>query len=252
MTDLPARGGMCANPFGGEERIDKIPFEAYLRPGSPPETLVFIKVIADAASNYLYFGLGKNGTTIEEFFYSHSYFFKVSSTNKETYELARNIRNVYTRRGEHVIDKRELSDNELQLMCFDKHFDMSGLDKAMNIETFRKNLLKKRAQILTNNWQQVKGYITQLYQRELERILPGKQVPLPVWSDNMLEILTNPSSPAILAQLFYVPAKLKKSHKRSNRKNTKKSSSDLVNNIRINKIPALIEDWGPIAGIVNG
>lgn len=91
MANLPARGGMSANPFGGEDRIDKIPFEAYLRPGIPPETVVFVKTIADAASNYLYFGLGKNGTTAEEFYYSYRYFFVVTSTNKGTYERARTV-----------------------------------------------------------------------------------------------------------------------------------------------------------------
>jgi hypothetical protein len=95
-------------------------------------------------------------------------------------------------------------------MCFDKHFEMSGMSSLIHIDKFRAGLKKKRREILTTNWDQVKAYIEALYQHELSQIADGQQVPLQVWGAELMEVLIDPPTPCHLAGILYVPSKLKK------------------------------------------
>src|SRR4051812_34536298 len=122
--DVLGRGGMSANPFGGEERIDRINLMEFLEPNAAPDKVLFLRIIQDAASNYLYALLGKNGTSIDEFFYAHQYFFKVNSTNTTWPARSRVIHNVYEDNGKKIHQKKELGDIELKLMCFDRQYDL--------------------------------------------------------------------------------------------------------------------------------
>jgi len=212
MSETSSRGGMCANPFGGEDRIDRVNLLEYLTSNAPAEKVLYSRIIQDAASNYLYAFLGKNGTSTEEFFAAWMYFFKVMSTDRVTWDHHRTIRHSYTSRGHKIHEARHLTDGELQKMCFDKHYEMSGLSNHMHIEKFREGLKKKRREILTANWEQVKAYVDSLYQSELAQIADGQQVPLQIWGPPnwLMEILIDPPSPCHLAGVLYVPAKLKK------------------------------------------
>lgn len=240
-------GGMSPNPFGGEERIDRINLMEFLEPNAPPDKVLFLRIIQDAASNYLYALLGKNGTCIEEFFYAHQYFFKINSNDKPTWNKNRVIRSVYIDNGMKIREKKELRDSELELMCFDKQFDLSGLSNYMHIDRFRANLKKKRYQILTNNWEQVKVYITALYQREVSEIAEGQQVPLQVWGDDLLSILVDPPTPQHLANIIYISNKLKKQKKDRHSKSNVGTYQSLADKLEKQTNTRLPKDWGPLA-----
>jgi hypothetical protein len=78
------RGGMCSNPTGGNDRLDRIDFMSYASGSDDPYKLLAIAVIVDATSSYLYFGLGKNGTTLDEFWFAAEFFFRTRSDRPET------------------------------------------------------------------------------------------------------------------------------------------------------------------------
>lgn len=242
------RGGMDPNPFGGEDRIDRINLMEFLEANAPSEKVLYARVIQDAASNYLYAFLGKNGTSAEEFFAAHQYFFKVVSTDMATWNHHRTIKQSFTRRGKKVTEDRYLTDSELQLMCFDKHYEFSGLSKYMHIDKFKNGLKARRTKILKNNWEQVTSYINVLYQHELSMIAEGHQVPLQVWHDNLLSVLVDPPTPLHLASSIFVPNKLKRP-RRSRAKKTIGTSPNaaLATRLEKNNLPALGQDWGPLS-----
>lgn len=245
---MSERGGMCANPFGGEDRIDRINLLEYLEPNASPSKVLFLNVIQDAASNYLYAFLGKNGTSAEEFFYAHQYFFEVESKKREDWDHHRNIKIIYTHQGKKVVENRYLQDSELQFMCFDWHFVLSGLEAFMDINKFLEGLKTKRRRILTQNWQQVQTYVESLYQHEVELITDGNQVPLRVWNEELLEILIDPPTPLHLANAIYVPLRLKRPRRTARPKVPSVSANvKLAERIRNNDIPNLGSDWGPLA-----
>lgn len=247
MSDIFSRGGMCANPFGGEDRIDRINLLEYLQPNQPAEKVLFSRVIQDAVSNYLYAFLGKNGTSAEEFFAAWQYFFKVVSTDRKSWDHHRTIKHTYTRQGKKITVKRELTDGELQLMCFDKHYALSGLNEHMNVDRFRSQLKAKRLKIVTNNWEQIAAYVDALYQRELSQIADGQPVPLQVWKDDLLTILVDPPTPMHLASVIYVPSKLKRPRRSRAVKPGVGKYAQLVKRIESGIHRPLGNNWGPLA-----
>lgn len=244
---MAERGGMCANPFGGEDRIDRINLLDFLEPNAAPSKVLFLNVIQDAASNYLYAFLGKNGTSAEEFFYAHQYFFKVESKDRTSWDHHRDVNIIYTYQGKKIIESRFLTDSELQFMCFDWHFVLSGLENYMDINKFREGLKTKRRKILTENWPQVQTYVESLYQHEVSLITDGNQVPLRVWDENLLETLIDPPTPLHLANAIFVPLKLKRPRRASRPKEPSVSkNAALVERIVRNDLPSLGSNWGPL------
>lgn len=248
MTETKLHGGTSTNPFGGEERIDRINLLDYMQPNSPPEKVLFLRVIQDAASNYLYAFLGRNGTSAEEFFSSWQYFFKVTSINKINWNHRRTLKNSYIHHDEKVTKNHYLTDSELRLMCFDQHYDLSGLADYIAIDRFRVGLKEKRRSILSTNWPQVQTYIDILYQRELSQIAEGQQVPLQVWDADLLTVLTDPPTPLHLANAIYVSNKLKRGRKaRAKKKLGAGKYSQIIQNLKSNSLPILDNDWGPLS-----
>lgn len=246
-----SRGGMSANPFGGEDRIDRINLLDYLEPNAAPSKVLFLNVIQDAASNYLYTFLGKNGTSAEEFFYAYQYFFKVESKNRGSWDHHRSVNIIYTYQGKKIMESRSLTDSELQFMCFDWHFVLSGLENYMDINKFRDGLKAKRRKILTANWPQVQAYVESLYQHEVSLITDGNQVPLRVWDEDLLEILIDPPTPLHLANAIFVPLKLKRSSRASRPKEPSVSkNAALAERIVQNDLPSLGSDWGPLSALL--
>ncbi len=242
------RGGMCKNPFGGEERIDRINLLEFLESNATPDKVLYSCIVQDAVSNYLYAFLGKNGTSAEEFFSAWQYFFKVVSTDKSSWNHHRTIKLIYINRGERVVENRYLTDNELQLMCFDKHYDLSELSKHMHIDKFRAKLKTKRRKILNENWEQVKAYINTLYQHELGKVAGGQQVPLQVWNEDLLEVLIDPPTPLHLANIIYVPNRLKRTSKARTKKELGESMYiQLVERLESNIVTELDANWGPLS-----
>lgn len=248
MTDI--HGGMTPNPFGGENRLDHINLMEYLEANAPADKVLFLRIIQDAASNYLYALLGKNGTSVEEFFYTHQYFFKVNSTDRKSWARYRTIKHVSVENGSKLYQKRVLEDNELRLMCFDKQFEMSGLSDYMHIDRFRASLKNKRKKILTNNWEQVISYISTLYQRELNQIAEGQQVPLQVWKEDLLTILVDPPTPKHLASLIYISNKLKKHTKSKQSKLNEGQYSKLAAKLESQIKFHLDPNWGPLSTLL--
>lgn len=251
MTD-PIHGGMSSNPFGGEERLDRINLMEFLEATAPADKVLFLRIIQDAASNYLYAFLGRNGTSAEEFFYTHQYFFKILSTDKSTWGSNRTIKHISIDGNKKIYQKRILEDNELRLMCFDKQFELSGLSDYMHIDRFKAALKKKRRRILTNNWEQVTAYVTSIYQRELNQIAEGQQVPLQVWQEDLLTILIDPPTPQHLANTIYISNKLKKAKKPRVRKSQVGMYAKLSEHLESRVRSRLPDDWGPLTTLLGG
>lgn len=248
QSDTFRRGGMSSNPFGGESRIDRINLLDFLEPNSSAEKVLYSCVIQDASSNYLYAFLGRNGTSAEEFFSSWQYFFKITSTDKASWDHHRTIKISYTKKGQKIVDNHYLTDNELQLMCFDKHYELSGLSKYMHIDRFRSELRNKREKILINNINQVQEYINSIYNKELGQIANGQQVPLRIWGENLIQILVDPPSPVHLASILYVSSKIKRLRRVGNKKPTQSKYAILANEIS-KQTTEPIGDWGPLSQI---
>ena len=82
------RGGMSANALGGHDRLDKLDLSGPSQVGGKlldvasnfqPERLLWLSTIQDALNYYLEFGLGRNGTTIDEFWFVAEYLLNVGA-----------------------------------------------------------------------------------------------------------------------------------------------------------------------------
>jgi hypothetical protein len=241
-----------SSAFGNESRIDRINLLEFMDSRRPPIKVLYSFIIQDAVCNYLYAFLGKNGTNTEEFFSAWQYFFNVSSTNKNSWDHNRRIKLIYTHNNQKVIKNHYLTDSECELMCFDKHYEFSGLSEHMHIDKFRAGLKTKRRQILTDNWTQVTCYITKLYQKELSEIADYQQIPLQIWNEDLMTVLIDPPSPIHLANLLLVPSKLKRPKRSKVRKDSVSPNIRIVESITN---PGMLEpNWGPLSelGVKNG
>jgi hypothetical protein len=230
---------MSANPFGncGHEeaqaghhcpvcgrrkhvRLDKLDFTDFSDPnmencgGAPSEQLIALQLMTDAANNYLYFGLGRNGTTIEEFWYGYEFFFQVRSNKPESWQHAKYMRTVAvnpeTGKRETII--QQLSDMQLEAMCFDTWYSLSGLENLLSIDRFCSWLKRTRREILEDNESQVREYIAMLKRVALSEIGPGHQIPMEYegLTRSMIDTLVEPSDPAELAALVFYQRKLRR------------------------------------------
>ena len=91
----PAAGrcGMSANSFGGHDRLDKLDLSGPSQVGGKlldlasniqPERLLWLSMIQDTLNNYLECGLGRNGATIDEFWFVAEYLLNVGGADPET------------------------------------------------------------------------------------------------------------------------------------------------------------------------
>jgi hypothetical protein len=78
------RGGMSANAFGGQTRLDKCDLmgpsllgeiEYDVTSDVVPERTLWLTTIKDSCDNYLMWGLGRNGTSAPEFWYAAEFLF---------------------------------------------------------------------------------------------------------------------------------------------------------------------------------
>ena len=160
-TTTKPRGGMCARPFGGFDRLDRIDLFAFASGTDSPFKLLYLKVIQQALAEYLYFGLGRNGTTPAEFYFASRYFFAVRSRDPETWGHSRVINEIV---ADEVTGKRNrriihLSHEEFKLGCFDTHYALAELDKVMPFDKFVRYLEDQRLEVLAQNWNQVCSYL---------------------------------------------------------------------------------------------
>jgi len=199
---MAKRGGMAINPFGGHARLDKLPDEDFfdVAPGSGIEAMVRMTIL-DAASSYLFWGLGVNGCTSDEFLHAADYFFKITTDRRtwpdECWEVA----------GVHVeVEGRkrnyksfDLTEAEVESMLFPSQFEIAGFARSMSIERFRRLLKQKRKNIVEANRKQILDYLQSLRQAAAQR---GQWLRDGVRAGDWMETLTQPE-PESLAALLY-------------------------------------------------
>jgi len=199
-----AVAGMCANPFGGHLRLDKLDLIALADGKSEPLEMVLRQTILDAVSCYLFFGLGRNGYVAQEFIWAHDYFFEVKSTNSETWNPERHIRvsdiKIGHGHGKNQ-DKRfhDMTDADIKVLCFDEQWILSGLDRAMGIGQFRRLLRQKRRNIVEANFDQVRDYLRSIRNQAASR---GEHLRPGTYQGDLLETLVSPTDES-LASLLY-------------------------------------------------
>lgn len=191
-----SRGGMCRNPIGvstrwgvgdkAPKRLDKLDFVelmASLDPNGPKERGLFLQTITDAAHNYLYYGIGEeaedgtprgNGTCAYEFISDYRYFYKIRSYDQSTWGPSRVMEEVYfdEKQGRRVTRFIHLTRQMMEASCFDRHFELSGLDRFIAFDRFLAMLRQRRYDVLDENREQVHEYLSAVRRRRTGKSLP--------------------------------------------------------------------------------
>ena len=200
--------GMCANPFGGAARLDRIDFREYASGTDTPYKALYLKVIADAASDYLFFGFGQNGTVADEFWYAVEYFFTCHSSRPETWQRAKFMRHAYVddKTGKRVSTTLMLTDDELKQACFDRHYEIAELDRLMPFDQFQEWLKIRREELIRENKAQVDAHIDLLQATGMKAIQGEQQVPFKLECADRMQVLVHPECPEQVAEMiFYSP-----------------------------------------------
>jgi len=163
------RGGMCSNAFGGHHRLDKCDLMGPsllgdvlvdVVSGASPERMIWLTSIKDAVQNYLPWGLGKNGTTDDEFWFACEYLFNVRASESETWANApRNITQTYHDESlsRRVTRKVELSEIQVKAMCIDVAWD--HLAFPVTLDAFCDELKEERLKIVRKSWGQIRAFL---------------------------------------------------------------------------------------------
>jgi hypothetical protein len=161
---------MCARPFGGFDRLDRIDFTAFASGTDSPYKLLYLKVISQAATDYLYFGLGHNGTLATQFWYASEYFFTVRSYIADSWGAERVMRKDHVDDNDRrrVSSSLILSDEDMMQACFDRHYEIAELNKLIPIDKFVSWLKQRREEILTSSIAQTLAYIWPAYEASEE------------------------------------------------------------------------------------
>lgn len=202
---MSGRGGMCHNPFGGRMRLDRLDFTEMMGAKDEPEKILFLQTITDAIHNYLFFGLGKNGTTADEFAYACEYLFVVRAKDKSTWHGRRTVHAQVQRGGRRTVLRKQMTDGEFEACCFDTHYEYSGLSLFMEIDRFLAWLVREREAILKDNQDQVREYLDNVFHNACLKAKPGHQLPLPL-RDRVQE-LARARRMEDVAQIIYLPPK---------------------------------------------
>jgi hypothetical protein len=192
------------NPFGGKQSLSRLDLLDKIDTNQVcGEKLLFLSVIRDAVQQYLFFGLGKNGTTAEGFVESCNYFFKVRSNDQSTwYTNKYRLQILDGCESKREVKVMKLSDTHLRMCCFDTHFQHSGLEKFISMDRFLKHLKYERQTILLTNFSQVEKFINDSTETEVKRVEVGTQLPLKVTTMNIVGILTCPDGLGQIAKLL--------------------------------------------------
>lgn len=217
---MNSRGGMCRNPFGGRTRLDRLDFTGLAK--GCEQKVLYLQTITDAVHNYLFFGLGRNGTTAEEFAYACEYLFHIRASDASTWPADADKLDLFLEGsagpGKPTVVSVDLTDCQLMAMCFDTHYEFSGLSNHMPMDKFLTWLVRTRTQIITDNAAQVDEYLNYMYSRACQAAKPGHQLPLPMFDRHAT--LIRPSSPADVARLMYLPKKYRVSPQTRHRAKT--------------------------------
>ena len=172
--------------------------------GIPGERTVIAETFKDAASNYLFFGLGRNGTSAQEFFYACEWLLRIRASQPETWSGARLMRDTFY---DETLKKRvtrtlTLTDDQLALMCADRQWDL--LDAPMEFDDFIKELRALRCRIIDENRQQIADFIRLLNSRTVSRnVLRYETIPITLVRQDMDIILSDAPDPDDLSRLIH-------------------------------------------------
>ena len=206
------RGGMAKNPFGGHERMDKCNLQGPsmlggqlvdVFSGVPGERTMLAESLKDACSNYLFFGLGQNGTSADEFWFSVEYLFRCRASRPETWQCARYMRDTFfdEAQGKRVTRVLTLTDEQLKLACIDAQWDL--LEMPFPVERFVSALRAERKRLIGENRKQIETFIALLNNRSISRsLLRGETIPMKFFSQDLDEVLTEPKNPDDVSELI--------------------------------------------------
>jgi hypothetical protein len=207
---MNTKGGMAANPFGGRVRLDLIDLVEFRVPNQPAEMVLFLECIKDSVFNYLFFALGRNGTSLDEFWWAMEYLFRVRSFDPTTWQGAKSARvtTVDKRSGKRSVRFECLNDETVRMMCFDIHYELSGLARLMSMDRFLAGLKFTRRQIVRENRSQIDKYIDEFRERQLENIARGWRIPITFADAKREELMVQAEDGAELADLFFYESRL--------------------------------------------
>jgi len=173
VTTLPnpaaGRGGMSTNAFGNHNRLDKLDLSGPSRVSGEvldvasniqPERLLWLSTIQDALNNYLGYGLGRNGTTVDEFWFAAEYLLNVRAADPETWKDApRTYAETYfdDQKRRRVTRTVQLTEDNIRAMCLDTAWD--HLVFPLPLGEFCAQLIDERRRLLARNWAQVARFL---------------------------------------------------------------------------------------------
>jgi hypothetical protein len=115
-----------------------------------------------------------------------------------TWAWDRQVRVTDGRQGQEKVFA-EQTDSDMQTMCFDTHYALSGFDGSMSISQFRKLLQEKRRNIIESNFQQVSDYMLKLREQAASR---GEYLRSGCAMWDLVETLVTPTDEALSSQLY--------------------------------------------------
>lgn len=176
--------------------------------GIPGARTMITELFKGPIDNFLHFGLGKNGTTAEEFYYAVQFLFKVRSDKPETWADSRYMRDVYVdeNTGKRTTRVQTLTDE--QLVCMTADYLWNLMEMPITLDEFTTALLAQRKEILNTNRRQIAEFLAMLNKSSLARtIVRGETIPIKFLEQPVDDILTDPIDDDVLAELIsYRPA----------------------------------------------
>jgi hypothetical protein len=173
--------------------------------------LPWLMLIKDATYCYQCFGLG-NAITPQEFWEAYCYLFRARSYDPDSW--GDRTRKVVYYSKKRATKSKKLSDNEMKLLCFDVHYELSGLAEFCKLPEFLDKMKRKRKALVEDYCDELYGFIANK-QRRCKKAGRGQQLELGLPLPEIERTMTEPSSGYDVAKLFYDrtgmsrPAKLK-------------------------------------------
>ena len=206
---MAGKGSMCANPFGGRTRLDKLDFLEAAGPSDSAEKLIALTLIKVAVHKYLYFGLGDNKISADDFYSNYRFLFQTRSSDRQSWEHARLMKDTEENdsTGKRETTEQILSDAVLKAMCLDSWYDVADLSKAMSLDRFIAGLKRQRRIILVNDWDQVKAYLDVLRRKNLKQYPVAHPLPAELRGCE-LDILISPKGLDLARLLYSLPSNI--------------------------------------------
>jgi len=180
MANLHQRG-MSSNPFAGCTRLDKLEMIAFASGSDSGYKILALEVTRQAAHEYLYFGLGSNYITAQQFIDSANWILNVRSYDPDSWIADRECKQLTVNDdGCKQYVTVSLTCVEMGLCCVDQWFSLTGIQ--MPLDSFVDAVRARRKQIVTENSAQIAQHLGV------------------VMTDAVIDMLTDPRSEDQLAK----------------------------------------------------